>query len=198
MDKYNSDRRSDIVKAALKVFSKNGYHKGRMEDIAREAGIGKATLYDYYSSKDVLFYQMLKYYIDDYFKNAYEVIDNGKGIRDTLTNFIDYNLNHIFWRSDAIEQLFYNSKSISTFIKPLITQTQKSFYHLIYKIIEAGIASYELRDTIDKDVATLIIIGAINNISMNRVIYETDLNITLDSSTVVNMLLLGLGNKQII
>lgn len=44
-----------IRRAALEVFRKTGYHRTRMADIARAAGIGKGTLYEYVESKaDIL------------------------------------------------------------------------------------------------------------------------------------------------
>lgn len=196
MDTNNSSKPIEIVKSALKVFSKSGYHKGKMEDIAREAGVGKATLYHYYNSKDELFYQMLKYFIEDYLKNACEVIAKGISVRDKLTSLIENNLALISSRSEAIEQLFYNTESMSTNLKPLMMQMQKSMYNLIYGIVEEGIDTGELQSTLDKDIATLIIVGTINNICFNRVIHKKELTMTLDSSIVVNMLLLGLGNNQ--
>lgn len=51
------ERRSDILKSAAGVFSKDGYHKAKMEDISKAAGIGKGTIYLYFESKR----QLLKY-----------------------------------------------------------------------------------------------------------------------------------------
>ncbi len=46
------DRKSSIVEAAKKLISHFGYKKTTMEDIAREIGIAKATLYHYFPSKE--------------------------------------------------------------------------------------------------------------------------------------------------
>ncbi|MBL7013577.1 MAG: TetR/AcrR family transcriptional regulator, partial [Candidatus Marinimicrobia bacterium] len=44
-----------IIEAAIKVFSRDGLEKGKIADIAKEAGIGKGTIYDYFRSKDDIF-----------------------------------------------------------------------------------------------------------------------------------------------
>lgn len=44
-----------ILQAAARVFRKWGLNKTTMEDIAREAGKGKSTLYYYYKSKEEIF-----------------------------------------------------------------------------------------------------------------------------------------------
>ncbi|HXS65926.1 MAG TPA: TetR/AcrR family transcriptional regulator [Streptosporangiaceae bacterium] len=48
-------RRTAILDAALRVFGQYGYRRASMEDIAREAGIGKGTIYLSFASKDEVF-----------------------------------------------------------------------------------------------------------------------------------------------
>ena len=43
--------RADILRAAEALFQKWGLKKTTMEDIAKEAGKGKSTLYYYFKSK---------------------------------------------------------------------------------------------------------------------------------------------------
>ena len=62
------DKRENILHAATDVFSKYGFHGAKMEDIAREANIGKGTIYGYFNSKESLFYEMIKHGIKEYEK----------------------------------------------------------------------------------------------------------------------------------
>ncbi len=48
-------RRQQIIVAAKRVFSQNGYSKSTMEDIAREAELSPGTLYLYFKNKDELY-----------------------------------------------------------------------------------------------------------------------------------------------
>ncbi|MFC2081391.1 TetR/AcrR family transcriptional regulator [Bacteroidota bacterium] len=45
-------KKQDILDAAIKVFALKGIVKTKMIDIAKEAGIGKGTIYEYFRSKD--------------------------------------------------------------------------------------------------------------------------------------------------
>lgn len=49
------DRREQILDCALEVFSNKGYHGASIADVCARAGIGRATLYQYFDDKrDVL------------------------------------------------------------------------------------------------------------------------------------------------
>ncbi|MFB0516836.1 MAG: TetR/AcrR family transcriptional regulator [Candidatus Neomarinimicrobiota bacterium] len=48
-------KREPIIQAAIKVFAHEGLSKGRIDDIAKEAGVGKGTVYEYFRSKEELF-----------------------------------------------------------------------------------------------------------------------------------------------
>ncbi len=49
------NKEQQIIEAAIRVFARKGLEKGRIADIAVEAGIGKGTVYEYFRSKDDIF-----------------------------------------------------------------------------------------------------------------------------------------------
>lgn len=59
MEKDTSSERK-IILAAREVFIRKGYHGARMQEIADEAGINKASLHYYFRSKDRLFEEIFK------------------------------------------------------------------------------------------------------------------------------------------
>lgn len=52
-------RVDQIADAALRLFARYGYKRSSMDDIAREAGLAKATLYLHFKGKDDVFRAML-------------------------------------------------------------------------------------------------------------------------------------------
>ena len=54
------DKRELIITAAEEVFARFGYKKTTMEDIAAEAHIGKASLYYYFPSKEIIFGEVIR------------------------------------------------------------------------------------------------------------------------------------------
>jgi AcrR family transcriptional regulator len=50
----NSDKRKEIMQAALELIAEKGFHGAPMATIAERAGVGAGTIYRYFESKDVL------------------------------------------------------------------------------------------------------------------------------------------------
>ena len=53
-------RREAIALSALKTFSENGYAATRLEDVARQAGVAKGTIYLHFKDKQALFEEMVR------------------------------------------------------------------------------------------------------------------------------------------
>ncbi len=62
-----AETRRAITAAAVELFSEKGYEKTSIEDIARVAKIGKATVYTYFSTKDEIFLSYCDEELEDSF-----------------------------------------------------------------------------------------------------------------------------------
>ncbi|WP_230740954.1 TetR/AcrR family transcriptional regulator [Methanooceanicella nereidis] len=58
-EREKEQRRNYIVDVAERLFFSRGYDNVSMEDIAKEVGFNKATLYLYFKSKDALFFAIV-------------------------------------------------------------------------------------------------------------------------------------------
>lgn len=56
-----ADRKGTILRAAIEVFSKKGYHGCRIADVAKEAGVAYGLVYHYYKNKDELLQSVFEY-----------------------------------------------------------------------------------------------------------------------------------------
>ena len=59
-------KRRDILEAAIKVFAERGVNHFKMIDIAKEAKIGKGTIYEYFRDKDDLILGCFGYFVGHY------------------------------------------------------------------------------------------------------------------------------------
>lgn len=110
-----SDKREDIVKAAMELITENGFHGAPMALIAERAAVGAGTIYRYFENKDVLILELYKV-IDESFKvfllNGYP---DGRPVRECF---------------------FYIGRKIINYLKnnPLHFKYSEQFHHSPYGV----------------------------------------------------------------
>lgn len=94
-DQYKTEVKEKIVQAAITTFSKYGYDKTRMDDIAKSANLGKGTLYLYFKSKEELFYAIsensikeLKEQLSKLFSKKEDLVHDAEKFYDQYRNLI--------------------------------------------------------------------------------------------------------------
>ena len=68
-------RRSDILRAAERVFANKGYHQATMSDIAEEAQYAVGTIYLYFKDKQGLYASLLEEKMGDLFHLVQEKVE---------------------------------------------------------------------------------------------------------------------------
>ena len=83
-------KEANIITAAEKVFLEVGFKNAKMDDIAREAGITKVTLYSYFQSKENLYlaltYRALQHLIERYYESIEQNKDKS-GLESSISLF---------------------------------------------------------------------------------------------------------------
>ncbi|MBA8822212.1 TetR family transcriptional regulator [Ochrobactrum sp. P6BS-III] len=80
-------KRSQILEGAQSVFLRMGFDAASMNDITREAGVSKGTIYVYFNSKEDLFVALCEHYRHTMFSTLIGKLDNGFSNREELTEF---------------------------------------------------------------------------------------------------------------
>jgi AcrR family transcriptional regulator len=115
-------KREEIISTAEKLFFSKGYDDVSMNDIAKDVGMSKATLYLYFDNKDSLFFavvlrgaEIMKSLIEKEMENVEMGIDKMKLIaftsslatesRSLLIDFISHVLGHEVKSLKVMEQV---------------------------------------------------------------------------------------------
>lgn len=58
VNKMSEDKRVKILDAAESIIKRRRFHEVKVDEISKEAGVGKGTIYRYFKSKDELFFKL--------------------------------------------------------------------------------------------------------------------------------------------
>src|ERR1700720_4119211 len=81
-------REQEILRAALRVFARDGISRARIGDIASEAGMPVSSLYDYFPSKEDLAYAVPQEHLTRFFAEYAEASAKMKTFRDRLRLYL--------------------------------------------------------------------------------------------------------------
>jgi AcrR family transcriptional regulator len=100
------DRRAAILDAALQVFSSRGYHAASIDEIAGEAGISKALIYEHFPSKKDLHASLLDRHVQQIFERLAETAAGPDPGEVRLRNGVDAFLEWVETHPRAFRLLF--------------------------------------------------------------------------------------------
>ncbi|WP_425839255.1 TetR/AcrR family transcriptional regulator [Streptomyces fractus] len=83
-------RRTEILTAALEVFSTAGYHKGSLRDVATQAGLSQAGLLHHFPNKSELLMGVLEWR-DTVDRQRFEGVDGGLSTLKKLLELVEHN-----------------------------------------------------------------------------------------------------------
>jgi TetR/AcrR family fatty acid metabolism transcriptional regulator len=157
------DRRNHILDAAFEVFIEKGMTNAKMEDIARAAGYGKSTLYEYFSGKDDILAESLRINFTERYRLIARNAESEPAPAGKLKAFLLGEMEMVieYGGKEQIEGIFMsNPDSVltSSIFKTLDEIILFKFEHIAGYIME-GIKEGSFRKT-DPYIAASVVIGS--------------------------------------
>jgi TetR/AcrR family fatty acid metabolism transcriptional regulator len=113
LDAVKKEKEGAIFDAALRVIKQRGFHKARMSDIAREAGISYGLVYHYFANKEDLFDTIANRWWADLFGLMGELHASDAHVHQKLDRVIFYFLD-TYHRSPELMNIFITEISRSS------------------------------------------------------------------------------------
>ena len=80
----SEERKSQILDAAMETFTKKGFHKTRMSDIAESSGLSKGSLYWYFDSKDAIILKLIDRVFEFEIKDLTALLSDDRSAEERL------------------------------------------------------------------------------------------------------------------
>jgi AcrR family transcriptional regulator len=170
----SEERKKQIIDAALEVFSKEGFHEARMEDIARTAGLSKGALYWYFNSKDKIIASLMTSFFDREFSRIEEWASKEESSRNLLQNLVNMIVEDLLSVKPFMSILYefwamsFRNRTVGKFIR----ESMHRYLDLIVPVVQRGIDQGEFKELDARDVAMAL--GAILEGSI--LLWSYDLN----------------------
>ena len=138
-------RQSQIMEAAMKVFTKKGFASARMDDIVRESGLSKGAIYHYYDGKIDIFLALIAHWETQTFPNFYSRNGKERSASDTLRDFANEILKVYKSRSHVFhaEVEFWSLSNQDDEVRKRSQELYEKIINLFELVINKGIREKE-------------------------------------------------------
>lgn len=162
----DNDKLARILDAAADCFASQPFHKVLLSDVARAAGVGKGTLYLYFSSKEELYFSVL-------FRGFSQLVQR---LRAGMAESGDDPRQQLGCIVRALVQALYANSTITELLRGALvgnpnkaewTAARLELRELIREVIERGVAMGEFQDA-NPELTAHYIPGLIRSVALFR------------------------------
>jgi len=190
------EKRPLILRAATEVFAEQGFNSVTVAAIADRAGIGKGTVYEYFSSKDELLFAVFEWMNEGIFNRIHGLIEVGGTTLERLNRLLDLGAQITreqmemqavvldFWsasRGTKVEER-YNQACLTTF---------RAYRRLVADVIREGQTAGEIRSEVDPEAVAAMVVAAMDGLGV-QIFFDRELDPDSTVSGFGEVLLAGL------
>jgi len=168
------ESKQKIIKAAMDVFSRKGYAKANIREIARTAGISVGGVYLYFRNKEELYRSLINERMLDIGSKTETIAGKTQSASEALSHFLSLHVENALKHKEFI--LLHIREHGFTFG----VQEKKNFFRkqreLVERLIQRGIRTGEFRKCNAADMAK-VIMGSLRGVILSMAL-DDDVHIT--------------------
>ncbi|MBX3201553.1 MAG: TetR/AcrR family transcriptional regulator [Labilithrix sp.] len=160
------DKRDRILKAAVKVFARSGFHATRVSEVAKAAGVADGTIYLYFESKEELLFSLFEDRVSKLLAFMRDELPKKPDAPARLRAIIDMQLGLLEGERDLAEVITVILRQSTRLMKEFAAPHFNAYLDAIAKIIADGQATGAFRQDVSPHIAARAIFGALDGITL--------------------------------
>jgi TetR/AcrR family transcriptional regulator len=148
-EQISTEKQAVILDAARKRFAYYGFSKVTMDEIASDVGMGKASLYYYFPTKEGLFHEVIKQEKEQFLDNIRKMIEQKFAPCDMLREYASKRVEYFRNLANLRALQFQQSAETRASFLELFKDFQHQEVALLQEVLEIGkrAGEFEIRDT---------------------------------------------------
>ena len=137
-EQLSTEKQAVILDAARKRFAYYGFSKVTMDEIAADVGMGKASLYYYFPTKEKLFEEVLRQEMNQFFTDINLMIEKKISSGDLLRRYASRRIEHFRKLANLRALIAQQHGEMKACAVELYKEFQKEEVRVLQEIIQLG------------------------------------------------------------
>ena len=185
------DKRDRILKAAVKVFARAGFHATRVSEVAKAAGVADGTIYLYFKSKEELLVSLFEDRVEKLLAFMREELPKQPNAPARLRAVIDMQLGLLEGERELAEVITVILRQSTRLMKEFAAPRFTAYLDAIARIVSEGQASGDFRKDVSPHVAARAVFGALDGVTMTWALGKADPGGLSRAATQISTVLLA-------
>ncbi|MDF9408994.1 MAG: Fatty acid metabolism regulator protein [Pelotomaculum sp. PtaB.Bin013] len=187
----NGSRRLPIFDAAVKVFAEKGFARATVEEIAKQAGIAKGTIYYNYKGKKELFLSLLEEGIERLEAAVSREVARKDTVLAKLEALVSAQLSFFEEYRDYCKILLSEVWGLGHRWEEQVQRLRSGYFKTIQELLEKGQAEGVIRDDLETETTAAAIFGAVGVAALDRFVFAQEYKYDQILQTLRQFLLKG-------
>ncbi|MEL7648268.1 MAG: TetR/AcrR family transcriptional regulator [Sedimentibacter sp.] len=192
MAEYNQ-KRKDILTSARSLFREKGFHNTKIEEIAAKAGVGKGTVYEYFTSKQEIFDETCIDKVAVIHDSLEEINSRNISFREKIEEMLSMKETNTEFAEASVDGVMTNKNIISKKVVLAMMNHVDDMYKIIVKMIDQGKEEGSVSKDVSSELIACLIVGASGEFVRFR--HLNGRTVPMDKKTIINLLFNGFGVK---
>ncbi|MEA2204627.1 MAG: TetR/AcrR family transcriptional regulator, fatty acid metabolism regulator protein [Blastocatellia bacterium] len=189
------DKREAILRAATRVFARNGYFNSKVADIASAAGVADGTVYLYFKSKEEILHSIFDRSVDTAVADAREQLAKLENPGEKLRRIAWLHLERLGADRDLAVVFQVELRGSTKFMEEFSAAGFAEYLGLIRSTFEEGQRAGVFRKELNAKVMAKILFGALDEMATNWIISKRRYKLAPMADQVLDIFLNGVAAK---
>src|SRR5215471_8516292 len=189
----SSGKRELILRAATRVFARNGYFNSKVADIARAADVADGTVYLYFKSKEEILRSIFDQNMADAIAAGRKLIEQLSDPCEKLRRIARLHLERLGADRDLAIVFQVELRGSTKFMEEFSAAGFAEYLDLLRRIIEEGQQSAVFRQDLNAKVVAKILFGALDEMATNWIISRRSYKLEPMADVVMDVFLSGVS-----
>jgi TetR/AcrR family fatty acid metabolism transcriptional regulator len=188
-------KRELILRAATRVFARNGYFNSKVADIAREAEVADGTVYLYFKSKEEILHSIFDQNMAEAIAAGRVLIEKLKDPGEKLRRIAMLHLERLGADRDLAVVFQVELRGSTKFMQEFSAAGFAEYLGLLRKTVEEGQRSGVFRKDLSAKLVSKVLFGALDEMATNWIISKRNYKLAPMAEVVMDVFLNGVGAK---
>ena len=179
----------------MRVFSRQGFFKSTVAQIAREAGVADGTIYLYFKNKEDILVQFFTYKTQLVFNGFRESVNRGSHAAERLKNLIRRHLEEFQKDPDMARLYQAEMRRHSRLAEQEIRAMSQMYRDLVAEIIHQGQQEGTMRRDLNLTLVKRMIIGTLDEIISTWLHSGQEYELVAMTDPLAELFLQGIGEQ---